>query len=144
MYAIWSVNSYGLKYTINAGQVANITINGTAYTESGTASIVYGSQVTVNVTTKTGYVFDSLTGGTTEAPTSAVGTVGADKKSASYTFTFNYTASANGGVAYYLVANTRVLKYTIAFNANTGSGSMNPMSMEYHTAKALTANTFTK
>lgn len=35
-------------------------------------------------------------------------------------------------------------KYTIIFNANTGSGSMSPQTFTYSESKALTANAFTK
>ena len=35
-------------------------------------------------------------------------------------------------------------KYTIIFDANTGSGSMSPQTFTYSESKALTANSFTK
>ena len=43
-----------------------------------------------------------------------------------------------------LYAGFRANTYTIVFNANTGSGSMDGQSMTYDTAANLTANTFTK
>ena len=52
----------------------------------------------------------------------------------------NLTAGANG--VFNLYANWTANTYTVAFNANGGSGSMNPMSFTYGESQALTANAF--
>lgn len=69
-----------------------------------------------------------------------------------YTFTGWYTdeACTNKYTADYvtgditLYAGFRAHTYSIKFNANSGSGTMDNLSMTYDTAKALTANGFTK
>lgn len=109
------------KYTLTVPSISNATV-------SGGGTFVWGTTVSVSCTPKTGYHFSkwTLSGGSTATSTSA-----------SWSFTMptaNTTATAS------VAANT----YSVKYNANGGSGSMSNSSHTYGTAKALTANAFTR
>ena len=90
-----------------------------------------GKALTANAFTRTGYTFQ---GWATSASGAKVYT---DKQSVS-----NLTATAGATVNLYAAwkANT----YSVKFNANGGTGTMSNESFTYGTAKALTANAFTR
>ena len=120
--ATYQPNTYSVKFNANGG-------TGTMSNESFT----YGTAkaLTANAFTRTGYTFQGWA-------TSASGSkVYSNQQSVS-----NLTATANGTVNLYAVwtANT----YSVKFNANGGTGTMSNESFTYGTAKALTANAFTR
>ncbi|MBP5705778.1 MAG: InlB B-repeat-containing protein, partial [Spirochaetales bacterium] len=123
LYAVWSANTYTIKYNANggAGSMAN-------------QMMTYDTSASLNTNAfyRTGYTFSGWA-------TSASGTkVYDDAASVS-----SLSSTDNGTYNLYAVwtANT----YTIAFDINGGtSGSMSNQSMTYDTAKALTNNGFGK
>ena len=122
LYAKWTANTYSVKFNANTG-------SGSMSNESFT----YGTakSLTANAFTRTGYTFSGWA-------TSATGAkVYNDKQSVS-----NLTETAGATVNLYAkwTANT----YAVKFNANGGSGTMLNESFAYGTAKALTANAFTR
>lgn len=122
LYAVWKVNSYTL--TLTAGtNVASV---------SGGGSKAYNSSVTATATlsTATGYhfTFDGWYNGSTKASSSNP-----------YTFTMPanaLTLTAKGNK----IANT----YTVVFNKNGGTGTMENEGFTYGVSKALTTNAFTR
>ena len=113
---------YYVKFNANGG-------TGTMVNESFT----YGTAkaLTANAFTRTGYTFQGW------STTSTGAKAYSDKQSA-----YNITATAGATVNLYAVwkANT----YSVTFNANGGTGTMANESFTYGTAKALTANAFTR
>ncbi|MGN1155738.1 MAG: InlB B-repeat-containing protein [Agathobacter sp.] len=126
----------GVCYTTE--NTYTIAFNGNGNTGGSTASLTgckYTSSytLTANGFTKTGYTF---AGWNTNA--SGTGTSYADKASVS-------KLSATDGATVTLYAKWTENTYTIAFNANGGSGSMSSMtSCKYSTSYTLTANSFTR
>ena len=113
---------YSVKFNANGG-------TGTMANESFT----YGTAkaLTANAFTRTGYTFQGWA-------TSASGAkVYSDKQSIS-----NLTATAGATVNLY--AKWSGISYSVKFNANGGMGTMSNESFTYGTAKALTANAFTR
>ena len=106
----------------------NFQVNVTGGTGSG--SFIQGKSVTISAASKTGYTFASWSGTTADTGILASAT------SASTTLTI-----PSRDVAYEATYTPNT--YTVKFNANGGSGSMNVESFTYDTAKALTANAFT-
>ena len=115
--ANWIGVDYTIGYTLNGGTVA--TANPTTYT-------VTTNSITLNNPTRTGYTFKGwsgtgLTGDTNKTVTIAKGSTG------NRTYTANWTGNS----------------YTVAFDANGGSGTMsNQTGFVYGTNKALNQNTF--
>ncbi|MBQ2625519.1 MAG: InlB B-repeat-containing protein [Kiritimatiellae bacterium] len=107
----------------------NFQVNVTGGTGSG--SFIQGKSVTISAASKTGYTFASWSGTTADTGILASAT------SASTTLTI-----PSRDVAYEATYTPNT--YTVKFNANGGSGSMNVESFTYDTAKALTANAFTR
>ena len=109
--------TYPISYTLNGGSVSG---NPTAYNYSTAA-------ITLKNPTRTGYTFAGWTGsnGTTASTTVTI----AQHSTGNKTYTANWKANS----------------YTIAFNGNgsTGGSTANE-SMTFDTAKALTANGFTR
>ena len=121
-YAVWTPITYSVKFNANGG-------SGTMANQSyqyGTAQAL-----TANAFTRTGY---SFTGWATSATGAKVYN---DKQSVS-----NLTTTSGGTVNLYAVWTP--ISYSVKFNANGGSGSMSNESFTYGTAKALTANAFTR
>lgn len=122
LYAIWTANTYSVKFNANGG-------SGTMSNQSHT----YGSSkaLTANAFTRAGYTFKGWA-------TSATGSV----KYTNSQSVSNLTSTAGGTVNLYAVwtANT----YTVKFNANGGSGTMADQAHTYATSKALTSNAFTR
>ena len=98
---------------------------------TGSGSFVQGKSATLTAASKTGYTFDSWSGsaadtGLLASATSASTTLTVPSRDVAYEATYT--------------PNT----YTVKFNANGGSGTMAYESFTYDTAKALTANAFTR
>ena len=55
----------------------------------------------------------------------------------------NYQMASNGAVVYYLTMDTTCTQYTVAFNANGGTGTMNSQGIEAGEPTNLNENTFT-
>ena len=123
LYAVWQPNRYTVVTNANGG-------TGTAL-ESTFRYDTIGT-LPSNSFTRTGYTFL----GWSTSPTATTPTY-TDKQSVK-----NLTTTNGGTVTLYAVwkANT----YTVAYNANGGTGSMSSSSHTYDTAKALTANAFTR
>ena len=98
---------------------------------TGSGSFVQGKSATLTAADKTGYTFDSWSGSTADTALLASAT------SASTTLTI-----PSRDVAYEATYTPNT--YTVKFNANGGSGTMAYESFTYDTAKALTANAFTR
>lgn len=123
LYAIWSENSYTLRFEKNGGQGENIP------------ATVYGYEDSVklpsNVFTKAGYI---LSGWSLEADGEQVYANGETVK--------HLNADKDGTVTLYAVWTP--VEYTVVFNAGSGDGSMDSLSMTYDENSVLTANSFTK
>ena len=117
LYAVWEVNGY----------TTSITNGGTGAAGAGTHN--YGSTVTIKAGTKTGYTFAGWTINSGEINL-------ADASSSNTTF-----VQPAGNVS--LTANWKVNHYTVTYNANGGSGTMDSSSIAY-TGGSLKANTFTR
>ena len=122
LYAVWQINSYNVDLT--AGEhIASV---------SGGGSKNYNSSVTVEavLASATGYTyaFDGWYEGDT-------------KVSSDLSYTFTMPASA---VALTAVGTRSANPYTVAFNANGGSGTMQPQDFVYDTAQDLSPNAFTR
>ena len=122
-YAAWLANTYTIAY------------NGNGNTGGSTASSshTYNSAkaLTANGFTKTGYHFAGWA-------TSASGSVAySDKQSVS-------NLSSTNGATVTLYAKWTPNTYTVAYNANGGSGTTASSSHTYDTAKTLTANGFSR
>ena len=114
-YAKWKKNTYKITYVLNGG--TNNSENPTAYT-------VTASTKTLKSPTKKGYTF---VGWYTESTFKTKVTQIKTGSTGSKTFYAKWTAN----------------KYTIAFNANGGTGTMSKLTgVSYSTTKTLTANAF--
>lgn len=117
LYAIWQINTYSVQYDANGGTGA-----------PGVQTKTYGVKLTLSGVkpTKTGHTFKGW----------AVTQNGAVSYSAGAQY------GANAPIKLYAVWEAN--SYSIAFNANGGSGSMGNEPMTYGVKKALTACTFYK
>ena len=117
LYAIWQINTYSVQYDANGGTGA-----------PGAQTKTYGVNLTLSSVkpTKTGHTFKGW----------AVTQNGAVSYSAGAQY------GANAAIKLYAVWEANI--YSIAFNANGGSGSMGNEPMTYGVKKALTACTFYK
>ena len=122
LYAQWA-NVYTVSYNANGGTGSMANQNFV----SGTPQ-----NLRTNTFTRTGYTFKDWN---TQANGS--GTSYTNDQSVN-----NLTAAPNG--SYPLYAQWTAITYSVAYNANDGSGSMSPSSHTYDVDKALTANTFTR
>ena len=123
LYAIWQANTYAVKYNANGG-IGSMSNSSHTYDTSKALS--------ANAFTRTGYTFLGWS---------------KDKNATSATYTNSQSVenltSVNGDTVT-LYAVWKPNTYTIKYNANGGSGTMANSSHTYNTAKALTANTFTR
>ncbi len=119
---VFTKNTYTIQFDKNegTGTMADLPM---VYDEA--------KNLTANTFTRTGYHF---TGWNKQADGEGDGFT--DGQSVE-----NLTADNNGTIILY--AQWQANTYTIAFDANGGSGSMNGLEMTYGTAKNLTANAFT-
>ena len=113
-YAKWTPNTYTVTLNKNGGTCADLT------------SYTYGIGATLPTPTKAGNTFGGWF--TTSACTGTAVT--------------KISTTDTGNKVFY--AKWTGISYTIAFNANGGSGTMSNLSMVYGTAKNLTANSFTR
>ena len=122
IYADWKANTYTVKY------------NGNNNTGGSTASSSHtydtAKELTANGFTKTGYTFKSW-----NTKADGTGTSYGDKASVK-----NLTATAGGNVTLY--AQWTANKYTVAFDANGGTGTMATQELTYDKAENLSANSF--
>ena len=118
MSARWTANTYTVSFNANGGSGTQSSM-----TKTGGQSLTLPSTTTFTYTGKhiTAWRLNSASG-------------------TSYALGGSYTT--NSAAAFY--ANWVYNTYSIKFNANGGSGTMANESMTYGTAKALTANTFTR
>lgn len=132
-YAVYS-SDVTLAYNANGGAGAPASQSATHYLNANTAITMNDPAVTVSSTvpTRAGYSFAGWN-------TAANGT-GTSYASGSQYAAFDTTSGATITLYAQWTPNT----YTVAFNNNTGSGTMPNLSMTYGTAKNLTSNTFTK
>ena len=121
LYAKWTPSVYTITYK----DQGNATFSGTH--ESGNPTQhTYGTETTLKGATKTGYTFG---GWYKEAAcTNKVTSLGATE----------YTANIT------LYAQWKANTYTVEFNANGGTGTMDNQSFTYDQSKALSANAFTR
>jgi uncharacterized repeat protein (TIGR02543 family) len=121
LYAIWSANTQTITYAAGT--------DGTGSAPTSPATVSFGSTFTTpaNTYSRTGYTFAGWSDGTNVYLASvtypATGNV-----SANVTLTATWTANTN----------------SVAFNNNSGSGTMSTQSIVLGTATSLTSNTFTK
>ncbi len=125
-YAQWTIHTSTLKVNPNSG-----TWNGYTTTQSYTQN--YNTTKSIPVPTRTGYTFSNWTRSNT------YGTMSSTTAAATYTF------GATNGVTDTITASWTANTYTVVYdgNGNTG-GSTASSSHTYGTAKALTANGYTK
>ncbi|AGN26914.1 hypothetical protein A3206_03415 [Candidatus Methanomassiliicoccus intestinalis] len=117
LYAKWILDSYSIKYYDESSEISDL--NPKSYTiESG--------EITLENATKTGYIFAGWY----------------DTADLSGTAVSSISANSTGDKTFYakFVANS----YSVIFNANGGTGSMDPQTFTYGTSQNLTANTFTR
>ena len=119
LYAKWTPITYTVVFDKNSG-------TGTMASQTFTYNVA--QNLTANSFTRTGYTF---AGWNTEADGS--GTSYADKQSVTLT---------TAGLTLY--AQWKANTYTIEFNANGGTGTMEHQSFTYGQSKALSANAFTR
>lgn len=118
----WFKNYVELSFTKNTYKLTVNSENTTKGTVTGTGSYKYGSTATIAATPKTGYSFSKWDDGNTN-------------KSRTVTVSGNKTYTA------YFTAHT----YTVKYNGNGAtSGSTASSTHTYNTAKALTANGFSR
>lgn len=122
LYAVWSINSYNVSLT--AGD--NIAL------VSGAGSKVYNSAVTVEavLATATGYTY-AFDGWYKDGA----------KVSSNASYSFSMPAEA---VSLTAIGIRSVNPYTVEFNANGGTGTMQDQDFVYDTAQDLTPNAFTR
>ena len=120
------------QYTPNTYTIAYDANNGTGNMTSTPATYDQSAQLTANAFTRTGYTFagwNTIRDGS--------GSSYADEASVT-----NLTSVENGTATLY--AQWTPNTYTISFNANTGTGTMNSQSATYDVQTTLTTNNFTK
>ena len=118
IYAQWKFNGLKIAYHANGGKG---TMSDTILAKGDTTTL------TSNSFTRTGFTFN----GWNTKP---------DGKGTSY----NNAQSVTPDSDLDLYAQWKGIPYTIKFDANTGSGSMDDESLVYGTAKAISQNAFTK
>lgn len=115
-YAKWTPANYTISYNLNGGSVSG---NPTSYN-------IETATFTLKNPTKTGYTFTGWTGSNGSTAQTSVSIAKGSTGNKSYT------------------ANWRANTYTVAYNANGGSGTTASSSHTYGVAKTLTANAFTR
>jgi uncharacterized repeat protein (TIGR02543 family) len=118
LFAQWAINSYSVTFNANGG-------SGTMSNQSQNYNVT--ANLKANSLTRTGYTFIGWN-------TAANGSGTSYANGAGYTFTANAT----------LYAQWSIHTYSVAFNANGGTGTMSNQSSNYNVPVALTANAFTR
>lgn len=123
LYAVWRIKTFTVTIRRGTG-ISDISSPAWGWTGNyKTSTVNYGTSLTINATLSTGYHWNKWSGSfstTTQKYT--------------FTVTSNIDITANGA------ANT----YTVKYNANGGSGTTASSSHTYNSAKALTANGFSR
>ncbi len=122
LYAKWSANTYTVKYNSNNGSGSMASVGHTYDVEKA---------LSANIFTRTGYTFAGWSESTSGTATYT------DKQSIK-----NLTATHGATVNLYAVWTAHT--YTVAYNANGGTGTTASGSHTYDVEKALTSNTFTR
>jgi len=127
LYALWTANSYKVKYNKNADDATG------EMADSTHAYDAENQKLTTNGFTKTGYTF---TGWNTQS--NGAGTSYTDGQ-----YISNLTSDVNGQIELY--AQWSPITYTVEYDGNGSTGgSMDNSSYKYDEEKALTANGFAK
>ncbi len=122
IYAHWKANAYTVTYDANGGTVT-----------SSTQAYVITDALNIQTPTRTGYTFNGW----------SVTSAGGNWTAGTTVDAGNMAAGKYGDVT--LTAQWTENTYTIAFNANTGAGTMSSIAnVGYDDSVTLTANTFTK
>ena len=119
LYAQWKIQTFTVTFNSNGG-------TGTMVSQPFTYNVA--QNLTSNTFTRTGYTFN---GWNTQA--NGQGTTYTDQQSVTLT---------TAGLTLY--AQWKANTYTVAFNANGGTGSMSNQSFTYGQSQSLTANAFTR
>ena len=119
LYAQWKIQTFTVTFNSNGG-TSTMTSQTFTYNQAQT--------LTANTFTRTGYTFN---GWNTQA--NGQGTTYTDQQSVTLT---------TAGLTLY--AQWKANTYTVAFNANGGTGSMSNQSFTYDQSQSLTANAFTR
>jgi len=128
-YAVWKANTYNVSYNSNKPSSASGIISGAMANSSHTYDTA--KNLTANAFGLTGYTFQ---GWATSAPGGVV-----------YTNSQNVTnLTATNGATVPLYAVWKANTYTIAYNANEGTGSTASSSHTYDAVKNLTSNGFSR
>lgn len=114
--AHFKVADYKITYNLDGGSASS---NPSTYT-------YFDEAITLNNPTKTGYIFAGWTGTMLSGLTSSV----------------TIPKKSSGDKTY--MANWTPISYTVAYDANGGTGSMTPSGYTYDTEQALTASSFAK
>ena len=122
LYAVWTPNSYTIRYNANSGSGSTAS-SSHIYDEAKT--------LTANGFTRTGYTF---AGWSTNARGAALYT--AEEA------VMNLASEDNATVTLYAV--WKPYTYKVSYNANGGTGSTAPSRHNYDVAKMLTPNSFTR
>lgn len=123
LYAVWQIKTFTVTIRRGTG-ISDITSPAWGWTGNyKTSTVNYGTSITINVSLSTGYHWNKWSG-----------SFSTTSQSYTFTVTSNIDVTANGA------ANT----YTVNYNANGGSGTTASSSHTYDSAKALTANGFSR
>ncbi len=129
LYAVWTANSYKVKFNANGG-------SGTSMTDQDFVYDATAKALSTNTYTKTGYQFSGW-----DTDSSADSVVYTDGQSVS-----NLTSTANDTFNLYAVWTANSYEVAFSFNStdtNTGA-SMSNQSFTYDAAQNLSANTFAR
>ena len=123
LYAVWRIKTFTVTIRRGTG-ISDITSPAWGWTNNyKTNTVNYGTSLNINVSLSTGYHWSNWSG-----------SFSTTTQSYTFTVTSNIDVTANGA------ANT----YTVNYNANGGSGTTASSSHTYDSAKALTANGFSR
>lgn len=143
LYAKWTVNSYTVSINPNGG-----TYNSS--TSTSTRTCTFDTGFTVSNPTRTGYTFSGwiITGMDDECDHYYGTSASSYKTTTAISITYDKSTwfknlrSSSGTVTF--KAGWSPNTYYVAFNANSGSGSMSNQTFKYGTAQTLTANAFSR
>ena len=116
LYAIWTAKPFAITYDLAGGALPSNTSNPSTYTVE--------DEFTLFNPTKTGYMFAGWTGSNGDEPQTTV----------------NIPQGSNGAKSF--TANWTAYTYSLVFNSNGGTGSMNSLPFTYGEAQMLTENAF--
>jgi len=134
LYAIWEVNSYTIAYVLNSG---------TAGSKAPTTAN-YNATFEVSNPTRTGYTFNgwNITGMDSCTHTYGSSTSTATSLANVTATSFKNLRQISGTVTF--SAQWTPIAYTISYNSNGGSGTMDSHTVNFGTSFKIKDNTFTK